>query len=182
MAEHASLVGNGLVEFEVDVDPERPYAWHYEDLNYVRWYACMVTSERFKYLDWIISKRRIELDAWHAGYIGRLSRFMSTPVHDKLRSVERQRRIELTDLEPLPDYWPPLDTPEGRRRYRDTSRWERKVLRKRVSVGGRCEYPDCDALVDDCHHLHYWTIGFEENCDLEALCHRHHEARHGTRF
>jgi hypothetical protein len=41
-----SLVENGLVRFEVDIDPERPYAWHYEDLNYVWWYACMTTPER----------------------------------------------------------------------------------------------------------------------------------------
>jgi hypothetical protein len=34
----------------------------------------------------------------------------------------------------------------------------------------------------DCHHLHYQTHGFEENCDLEALCRRHHQVRHGRLF
>ena len=31
-------------------------------------------------------------------------------------------------------------------------------------------------------NLHYQTHGFEENCDLEALCRRHHQVRHGRLF
>jgi hypothetical protein len=65
--------------------------------------------------------------------------------------------------------------------FLDSMRWKRTRRRKLVSVKFRCEDPGCARQASECHHLHYETLGFEENCDLEALCSDHHRARHGRR-
>jgi hypothetical protein len=152
-----------------------------------------------RYLDWVIAIRRAEVDAWRAEHPGRLSRFASTDVHKRLRDVQLQREIELADRDPLNTtrsiVWvdgkqcvklvelPWLPEEKLYRLHLDSMRWKLRIRRRKmVSVGWRCEYPGCTAQAEDCHHLHYDTLGFEENCDLEALCHRHHEARHGARF
>jgi hypothetical protein len=187
-------VGHGL--FEVDVDP--PYAWHYEDLNIVRWFAQWVFEDRVRYLEWIVARRRAELEAWRAEHTDWLSRFKSTDVHERLRCVQRQLETELADREPLnairTDSWvggkrhtelverPWRSRKHFYRAHLDSPRWKLRIrIRKMVSVGWRCEYPGCTAQATDCHHFHYDTLGFEENCDLEASCH-HYEVRHGTRF
>lgn len=155
-------------------DPERPADGHYYDLNYVPWYAKMPSAERLQYLDWRIAPLKAELAQCYASRAGALAAFTTGPagISRPLRSLEALRRIELGSLEPLE----PWQTYHG---YLDTPRWKRKRLLKFVSVNGRCEYPGCQAMAENCHHLHYRTLGLEENGDLEALCRRHHEARHG---
>jgi hypothetical protein len=45
-------------------DPERPLDGHYQDLNYVPWYARAMFKVRMHYLDWIIAKREAEVKVW----------------------------------------------------------------------------------------------------------------------
>ena len=44
---------------------------------------------------------------------------------------------------------------------------------------GTASIPVCMSDATECHHLHYDTLGFEENTDLKALCSPHHRAQHG---
>jgi hypothetical protein len=170
-------------------DPERPADGDYQNLSYVPWYCRMTFEQRLQFLDWKISKleeeRRVHVEARRAK-AGWLADFESFP---KLEAVRTLRHIELTDRKPL-------DTVrllvQGNKIFRgewsrhqiylrhlDSNRWKRTRRRKMISVAGRCEYPDCTQHAENCHHLHYETLGFEENADLEALCRLHHQARHG---
>ena len=180
-------------------DPERPCDAHYLDLNYVPGYARMVFKERIRYLDWIIAKREVQDKAWHEEYANvhdadkcKLSRFVTGKFYQMLRELRAQRGIELEDQDPLHTtrVWcgaefkliyhrPPVNFYPW---YLDSQRWKRKSLRKLVSVGWHCEYPHCTDRANECHHLHYANVGFEENCDLEAVCHHHHEVNHGRKF
>jgi hypothetical protein len=169
-----------------DTDPKWPRTGKYLDLNHVPWYARMAFPDRVAYLGWIIQVREAEYEAWReeqerkeptSGGQFRLWQFESNPIHKDMIGLQSRLRVELGDEGPAPDHWLRKYS-----NYLDTRRWERKSLRKRVSVGYRCEYPGCERNATDCHHLHYGTLYFEENCDLEALCHPHHEAREGFRF
>lgn len=52
--------------------------------------------------------------------------------------------------------------------------WQNIRHRKFVSVDWRCE--GCGSIGNlEAHHLHYDTLGFEELCDLQALCRNCHE-------
>jgi hypothetical protein len=182
-------------------DPERPYNGHYFDLNCVPWYARMTFAQRLAYLDWIIAIRKEENRVWREEYAKahdedgptgfKPSRFVWGKTTERVRELETQRRIELLDREPLSTTRLRWDqgnnklVEEERPRYEiyrlhiDSKRWKRARQRKLISVGGRCEYPRCTAWAQECHHLHYETLGFEENTDLEAVCSDHHDVRHG---
>ena len=158
-------------------DPERPADGHYYDLNNVPWYARMPFTDRILYLDWIIAKRRGQEDRSWRGECAKthpfLAQFAWGKTTARLRELELHRRVELADREPLSD-WHLSDY----RRFLDTWRWKRTRQRKLISVQWRCEYPGCTKHAEECHHLHYETVGLESNADLEALCRGHHRARH----
>jgi hypothetical protein len=151
-------------------------------------------EERIRYLDWITAKREAEVKAWRAKHPDK-SNLEQTfdrdyrQIWEKLDDLRRHRRIEFADREPLAKtvrIWLGDGNYEVRvfsrrelyDRHLDSPRWKRTRLRKLVSVGNRCEYPGCEDYATDCHHLHYDTLGFEENADLEALCRMHHRAQH----
>jgi hypothetical protein len=136
------------------------------NLNQVSWYAHLRFEQRLAYLDWVIAKRQAKLDARGVGRA--TSRLAAT-----LSQIRRQRLIALSDREPLSDQH------QDYHRYIHSGRWRRIRLRKLVSVGHRCEQPGCKRSATACHHKHYDTLG-EENSDLEALCFRHHQARHSN--
>jgi hypothetical protein len=133
------------------------------------------------YLDWIIAKREAEYAVWRKEREVEdpdqfaLWRFASNPILEELMRLRKRRRLEIDDQTPLLkcERWP-----DNYRNYRDSGRWKRRRIRKLVSVGHKCEHPGCTAAARHCHHLHYDNVGFEENCDLEALCEPHHKARH----
>jgi hypothetical protein len=52
--------------------------------------------------------------------------------------------------------------------------WQNLRHRKFVSVDWKCEGCGCIGNLD-AHHLHYDTLGFEELCDLQALCRSCHQ-------
>jgi hypothetical protein len=154
-----------------------PQGWDYLNLNDVRWYACMRFEERLAYLDWIIAIRQAALDAHNAVSTDgdkRLFDYAANQLAVRLRRVQERRRIELSDREPLPDWY------QDYRRYLYSGRWDRIRRRKLTSVHHYCEHPDCKRSATACHHKHYNSLGFEENNDLEALCVRHHVARHSN--
>jgi hypothetical protein len=160
-------------------DPERPADGVYQDLDYVPWYASLSSCERLKYLDWIIAKRKADCEARKAELPpgDTIAAILDRPLHklfEKYRTVVYQRDKELEVLKPLPDY-----LGDKYRCYLDSWRWKHRRRLKLVSVRRRCEYPGCANHASECHHLHYETLGFEENTDLEALCAPHHRARHG---
>jgi hypothetical protein len=152
------------------------------NLNDVPWYARLRFEQRLAYLDWVIAKRQAELDARGVAADNedarRVAAFNWTTrrLAATLSQIRRQRIIELSDREPsLPDWHD-----QGHRSYYHSGRWRRIRLRKLVSVKHRCEQPGCKRSATVCHHKHYDTFGFEENDDLEALCSRHHWARHSN--
>jgi hypothetical protein len=160
-------------------DPERPADGHYTDLNRVPWYARMTFEQRLAYLDWIIAKRKVDADVRETELpvgdtIAAILDQALQKLSEKYQSAVRRRRIELADREPLPRHWQ-----DEYRSHLDSWRWKRTRTRKMVSVRCRCEYPDCSQHAENCHHLHYDSLGFEENYDLEALCRHHHRVRHG---
>ena len=162
-------------------DPQWPADGDYLHFDYVPWFTRMTATERLQYLGWRIAPLKAELAQWYASQEedgSSLAAFSSGParITGQLRSLERQRRIELADLEPLSPH-----QQEHYRAYLDSPRWKRKRQRKFVAVANLCEFPGCKAKAAECHHLHYDTFGFEENADLEALCRPHHEVRHGLR-
>jgi hypothetical protein len=135
----------------------------------------MPVQQRLRYLNW----RICELEKQHRAYVEAqiavghdLVLFEAVPKLDNLR---RQWRLEQYDLEPLPVY---QIGRENYHNYLDSCRWKRKRLLKFVTVNWSCEYSGCSQPDHECHHLHYETVGFETNADLEALCSRHHRARH----
>jgi hypothetical protein len=174
------------------VDKE-PLLDHIDNLNRTRWYARLHSEQRLAFLDWVIAKRQAELDARAASatavdltmkLVGKpdagnrhvrcvaAERWLTNRLAATLSQIRRQRIIELRDREPLPDWY------QDYRRYLHSGRWRRIRLRKLVSARYRCEQPGCKRSATACHHKHYDTLGFEENADLEALCVRHHQARH----
>jgi hypothetical protein len=189
------------VLLDMPFDPDRPIDGHFLDLNYVPWYARLPFVGRIQYLDWAIALRSAEDKAWREEYAKihnesgpkgfKLSRFVMGDTSRKLHELETWRRVELEDRDPLNTMRIgrgteftlielPWRSPAAlRRAHRDSPRWKcRTRIRKMVSVGWRCEAPGCVEHADECHHLHYDTLGLEENSDLEALCWRHHRARH----
>jgi hypothetical protein len=54
------------------------------------------------------------------------------------------------------------------------SYWQNLRHRKFEAAGWRCEICGNSGPLD-AHHLHYDTLGFEELCDLQALCRKCHE-------
>ena len=48
--------------------------------------------------------------------------------------------------------------------------WQNLRARRFALNNWRCETPGCEAAAEDCHHLHYNTLGFEEFDDVRALC------------
>jgi hypothetical protein len=168
-----------------DTDPERPLAGHYSDLTYVPWYAAAPFAARLQYLNAMIALRAVEDAAWRlqerakeeaSGQTFFLSNFVVSEPSRRLRELIHQREVELADREPLPDY-----LSQNYEMFLDSQRWKRTRRRKLVSVKCRCEELGCARQATECHHLHYETLGFEENYDLEALCSDHHRARHGRR-
>ena len=182
-------------------DPRRPADADYYDLNNVPWYACMQFEDRIRYLDWIIAKREAEDRIWRAEYAAahdedgpngfKLSQFVCSKFSMALQELRTHRRVELEDRDPLKTMrvwcgakfeliqlpWRPQAALY--RSHINSCRWKRTRTRKMMSVSWRCEYPGCAQPADECHHLHYETLGLEENADLEALCSPHHRARHG---
>jgi hypothetical protein len=130
-------------------------------------------QQRLAYLDWIIGIRQAQIDAWDAAQDP--SDFVATEHHLRLESVQNQRRLELADREPLPEWQRGRD---GYLAYLDSPRWKRKRLRKLVSVGRRCESPDCGRVATRVPSPGVRHVGFEENADLVALCLIHHRAAH----
>src|SRR5262245_24050257 len=150
------------------------------NLNNVPWYARMRSEQRLAYLDWVIAKRQADLDARGVAADNEDARgvaafnWATRRLAATLSQIRRRRIIELSDREPLPDWY------QDYRRYLHSGRWRRIRRRKLVSAHHRCEHPGCKRLATACHHKHYDTLGFEENDDLEALCLRHHQARHSN--
>jgi len=150
------------------------------NLNRDPWYARLRFEQRLAYLDWIIAKRQAALDARGVAADNKDARsvaafnWMTRRLAATLSQIRRQRLIALSDREPLllPDSY------QDYRRYLASGRWKRIRRRKLTSVNHRCEHPDCKRSATACHHMRYDTLGFEENSDLEALCFRHHQARH----
>jgi hypothetical protein len=142
---------------------------------------------RVAYLDWGIVKLGAAKAAWRAQLRAEnpptpgkfsLVEYIASPFSNDLQNLHRHRNGELADNEPLPRSLLIPVYGKGYSAYHDTKRWERKRQRKLVSVSYQCEEPGCTAQASHCHHLHYDNVGFEENCDLEALCEPHHKARH----
>ena len=157
-------------------DPDRPYDGNYADLAYVPWYARMSAEQRLRYLEWRIAALKAEHRAHVKARVAAGNWLAKYEFFPKLEDVRLQHRIEVADREPLPAHH------RGRENYRnylDSMRWKRTRLRKLVAVNWRCEFPGCAQPADECHHLHYETVGFEHNADLDALCSLHHQARHG---
>jgi hypothetical protein len=160
-----------------DGDPEPWTDWGGDyfpnNLNRVPWYAHLRFEQRLAYLDWVIAKRQAKLDARGVAAAQSSNGRSTSRLATTLSQIRRQRLIALSDREPLPDQ-------QDYHRYLHSRRWRRIRLRKLVSVQHRCEQPGCKRSATACHHQHYNTLGFEENSDLEALCFRHHVARHSN--
>jgi hypothetical protein len=186
-----NIMVDTALPFEAEPDPERPFDAYYSNLNRVPWYARMPFAERIKYLDWIVAKREAEVAAWHTEHpdADEWQQLLDDDLrkrYARLITIQRRRNIELADRTPPRTTFidgtlaeVPLSDGAIHRNHLDSPRWQRTRNRKFVSVGSRCEYPGCSSCAHECHHLHYETLGFEENCDLEALCSHHHRARHG---
>ena len=170
--------------FENSGDPARPFGGHYEafDYDFVSWYASWSFRERISYLDWIIALRQAEVDTWKAAQDPRDwgSEFRISEHHERLESVQERRRLEMADQEALPSWTGSVAA--HYHHYLDSPRWKRKRIRKLVSTQWRCETSGCGAPADECHHLSYDRLGFEENADLAALCVGHHQMAHGRRW
>jgi hypothetical protein len=179
-------------EASANSDPERPADGKYQDISYVPWYCKMTFEQRIAYLDWIIAKREEEDRIWRVEYANScgsfLAQFSFGDTTKRLRDLREQRRLEVLDHEPLRTTRlrfinrEAIEEPLTREVYRfhmDSKRWKRTRRRKLISVCGKCEHLGCSQHAEDCHHLHYETVGFENNADLEALCRPHHRARHG---
>jgi hypothetical protein len=180
-------------------DAERPLDGEYADLNYVPWYAGAPFPSRLRYLNSMIATRKKELSEWDSQHpeIDEFQAMFSPDrrrISQKLIRLLERRRIELTDQEPLnvtccikwvngeeqKNFLPhaPVSQRQLHRQHLQSQRWQRIRTRKMVSANWSCQYPGCQAEATECHHKHYGTLGFEENCDLEALCRDHHEMRH----
>jgi hypothetical protein len=81
---------------------ELPFDGHYLDIDCVPSYAGWLFQQRLAYLDWIIGIRQTQTDAWDAAQDP--SDFVATEHHLRLESVQNQRRLELADREPLPEW------------------------------------------------------------------------------
>lgn len=56
--------------------------------------------------------------------------------------------------------------------------WQNLRARRFALNNWRCETPGCEAAAENCHHLHYDTLGYEELDDVRALCRKCHAALH----
>ena len=174
---------------EMPIDPERPIDANFYDLNNVRWYARLSFEDRNTYLDYMIAKRKAEDEAWRVKYAKdhnedesadfRMSRLICTKFSEAVINLSMLRRLEIEEQGPLSDWQKRSYQQPGYYCDNWNWRWKRKRHRKMVSVDRRCEYSGCTAWADHVHHLHYNNLGHETNDDLEALCARHHRARHG---
>ena len=167
--------------------------------NVFPWYARLSFKDRIQYLDRMIAMREAEHHAWLEQQIKihtdpdelNLARLILSKPGKMAWELKAQRQIKLEDHDPLNTMrmWrgtgfelidlPPRSRDQLYRVHLDSRRWQRIRTRKMTSVSWRCEYQGCAAAADECHHLHYNRVGVEENSDLEALCSRHHRARHG---
>jgi len=59
------------------------------------------------------------------------------------------------------------------------SYWQNLRARRFALNNWRCERPGCEAPAENCHHLHYNTLGYEELEDVRALCRERHATLHG---
>ena len=81
-------------------------------------------------------------------------------------------------------------------RYLQSPEWRATRQRRLTAAGNRCEFcqdmghhkgdwhgPRCTATDDlNVHHLHYDSLGAEQDTDLEVLCRFHHLVRHASNY
>lgn len=56
--------------------------------------------------------------------------------------------------------------------------WQNLRARRFALNNWRCETPGCEAAAENCHHLHYDTLGYEELDDVGAPCRQCHATLH----
>ena len=169
--------------FENSGDPARPFGGHYEafDYDFVPWYASWSFRERISYLDWIIALRQAEVDTWKAAQDPRDwgSEFRISEHHESSRVcrsaaasrwlIRRPCRLGRGVSRPTTTTISTVHAGNGN----EFASWCRRSgdAKPRVAVPA-----------DECHHLSYDRLGFEENADLAALCVGHHQMAHGRRW